>query len=127
MRTLIITTLLLLSYPASAQNSVSSPSGQSPEQIQRYWTPERMKNAQPMPMGVVAKEEQKTKDHLTINKLIQILGQEEALRLRFITQDQNAQYTLTPMGQHFLQDTEKHNIQSVAEAYARGFQTGHTP
>ena len=35
---------------SSASGVVSSPVQQSPEEVEKYWTPERMRDAKPMPM-----------------------------------------------------------------------------
>jgi hypothetical protein len=60
MKTLILSVFLLfISLPAYADTQIwNSSSGepvvhsveQSPEEVEEYWTPERMRNAQPMPM-----------------------------------------------------------------------------
>ena len=66
-------------------------------------------------------------DHYhTIEKLIEIIGSKnECLRLGFVGKDDNQTLYLTPVGTGFLIDVEGQDIQSIAEAYAAGFEQGH--
>ncbi len=43
---------------AAGETTVSKKAQKSAEEIEEYWTPERMRSAKPMPMGVVAEEAQ---------------------------------------------------------------------
>lgn len=50
--------VFLIQIPVSVAQTdpngvVSSPVQQSPEEVERYWTPERMREAKPMPMPIV--------------------------------------------------------------------------
>ena len=64
--------------------------------------------------------------HHTIEKLIETIGsKDECLRLGFVGKDDNETLYLTPVGTGFLIDVEGRDIQSIAEAYAAGFEQGH--
>lgn len=62
MKKLMFICVLLVSFSAHAQSGQSSEAGvpvvhsieQSPETVENYWTPERMRDAQPMPMPSVS-------------------------------------------------------------------------
>jgi len=60
----------------------------------------------------------------TIQKLVESFGTDDCLRLGFLDQDDNATLRLTRGGFGYLLDVEAVEVDSLAEAYAAGYQRG---
>lgn len=65
-------------------------------------------------------------EHKTIEKLIEMLGRDECLRLGFLVNNDNQTLHLTAVGTGFLLDICAMDVDTLAEAYAAGFQQGYT-
>ncbi|MBP2159122.1 MULTISPECIES: hypothetical protein [Asticcacaulis] len=57
-----------------------------------------------------------------IQRLTDILGEEECKRLGFLFEDERGVVTLSTAGLEYLIDIEARGIRTIAEAYAAGYQ-----
>ncbi len=65
-------------------------------------------------------------DHKILNKLLDLFGEPECLRLGFLGKDDNATLFVSPKGLGYLLDVLAAELTSLHEAYSAGYDQGHT-
>lgn len=133
MRILLLTLLLFYPLGASAEEEPAADTAKTNiEDLNSYWTPERMRNAKPLPMGVIpspvnAKPLIPHDNNLKLSRLIKEMGEKDALKLGFITRISQETLIVTRMGEDYLSQVLDQNITSPAEVFAAGFKSANSP
>lgn len=65
-------------------------------------------------------------DYKIITKLLDHVGEAECQRLGFLSKDDNATLRISPKGLGYLLDVLAAELTSLHEAYAAGYDQGHT-
>ena len=133
MKILLFSLLLLLPLSASAEEGAAVASPKTTlEDLNSYWTPERMRNAKPLPMGTIQSPTNPKPliphdNNLKLSRLIKEMGEKDALRLGFITRISQETLIVTRMGESYLSQVVDQEISSPAEIFATGFKSANSP